>query len=400
VNYAEVIESALGLCRDGCPGPVHIGLPADICDKEAIIMDTPGYKPERGNFNNSIQKILSHLDRSRRPLLAVGLTSARLGAGARLLSFLEKYRMPVVITPMAKGIIPENHPCYAGVLFHSLSDYLDDIIGKSDLVIGLGYDPVEFNYESWLPDVPLIHFDTQSTDMPPGINAETYAGPIEEWFRILGNLNQGSLIFEPGAISDIKNEMMAVFEGFTNHFGPSAALKILREELPSDVILTADVGSHLHLTGQYWQTGGKGKVIMTNGWSGMGFGLPAALAAQINNRESTVVCVTGDGGFLMNAGEIVTAKRYGLPVIVVVFSDGELNLIKVKQSWKNLSPYGTLLYQDDLFGSGSFLGVKVLRADSHNTMRKSIIDALSENEPVIINAVIDPDEYRWLIVRR
>jgi acetolactate synthase-1/2/3 large subunit len=308
--------------------------------------------------------------------------------------------MPVIITPMAKGIIPEDHQCYAGVLFHSLSDYLEDLIGKSDLVIGLGYDPVEFNYESWMPDVPLVHFDVQVTDMPPGIEGVEYAGPPEEWFRILSNLNEGSLIFEPSAIGDVHDEMMAVFNGFTNHFGPSAALKILREELPGDVILTADVGSHLHLIGQYWQTGGRGKLIMTNGWSGMGFGIPAALAAQLIHRESTVVCVTGDGGFLMNAGEIITAKRYSLPVIIVVFSDGELNLIKVKQSWKNLSPYGTILYQDDLFGTGIFLGIKVLRADSHDSMRKSVIEALSENEPVIINAVIDPDEYRWLIVKR
>jgi acetolactate synthase-1/2/3 large subunit len=89
----------------------------------------------------------------------------------------------------------------------------------------------------------------------------------------------------------------------------------------------------------------------------MGFGIPAALAAQMNNRDSTVVCITGDGGFLMMAGELVTARRNNLPVIIIVFSDGELNLIKVKQSWKNLSPYGTTLYQGDLFGVDMFLGV-------------------------------------------
>jgi acetolactate synthase-1/2/3 large subunit len=139
---------------------------------------------------------------------------------------------------------------------------------------------------------------------------------------------------------------------------------------------------------------------MTNGWSGMGFGIPAALAAQINVPEKTVVCITGDGGFLMMAGEMITAKRYNLPVIVVVFSDGELNLIKVKQSWKNISPYGTILYQGDLFCADSFLGIKVLSADSHESMSKAIIEALSANEPVIINAIIDPEDYKWLIVRR
>ena len=77
---------------------------------------------------------------------------------------------------------------------------------------------------------------------------------------------------------------------------------------------------------------------------------------RLNNPDATVVCITGDGGFLMMAGEMITAKRYNLPVIVVVFSDGELNLIKVKQSWKDLPPYGTLLYQGDLFGADIFLG--------------------------------------------
>ena len=329
-NYTAVIESALGICAEGYPGPVHIGLPSDICDKEAEIQYSYQYNTDRVSYNNNIQKILTFLDRSRHPLIALGLTGVRLNIGPGLLTFLADFNIPVVITPMAKGLIPETHPCYAGVLFHSLSDYLEDIYEKTDLVIGLGYDPVEFNYESWLPDVPLVHFDTREAELPAGINSAEYAGPAEEWFRILRNLNKGSLIFDHQLIRGIRDEMISVFDGFTNHFGPSAVLKILHDELPPDAILTADVGSHLHLIGQFWDTLGRGKVIMSNGWSGMGFGIPAALAAQINSRESTVVCVTGDGGFLMNAGEMVTAKRYNLPVIVVVFSDGELNLIKGK----------------------------------------------------------------------
>ena len=213
-------------------------------------------------------------------------------------------------------------------------------------------------------------------------------------------MNASALIFEQGLIKGIHDEMLSVFQGFTNHFGPAAALSILQDELPEDVILTADVGSHLHLLGQFWQNHGKGKTIMTNGWSGMGFGIPAALAAQIQNPETTVVCITGDGGFLMMAGEIITARRYNLPVIIVVFSDGELNLIKVKQSWKKLSPYGTILYQGDLFGADMFFGIKVLTADSHESMRIAVIESLSVHEPVIINAIIDPEDYNWLIVRR
>ena len=131
----------------------------------------------------------------------------------------------------------------------------------------------------------------------------------------------------------------------------------------------------------------------------MGFGIPAAIASGINFPGSTVVCITGDGGFLMTAGEMMTARRYNLPVIVIVFSDGELNLIRLKQSWKDISSYGTILYHDDLFGSDVFLGIRVLSASTSDGFRKAINTALSMNEPVIINAKIDPEDYKWMIVK-
>jgi acetolactate synthase-1/2/3 large subunit len=177
-------------------------------------------------------------------------------------------------------------------------------------------------------------------------------------------------------------------------------LKILKDELPLDSIITADVGSHLHLIGQYWKTPSPEKLIITNGWSSMGFGIPAAIAAQLAMPSSTVVCLTGDGGFLMMAGELMTAKRYNLPIITVVFSDGELNLIKIKQSWKDIKPYGTQIYSGDLFGSDIFLGMRVLTADSEEKMIKAVNVALSLDEPVIINAVIDPEDFKWLIVKQ
>ncbi len=308
--------------------------------------------------------------------------------------------MPVVITPMAKGIIPGEHPCYAGVLFHALSNCLNDLYNRCDLVIGLGYDQVEYNYESWMPDVPLIHFDTKETDLPDRDNILRFTGMPEEWFSILNNHCSGSLVPEKAIIKGIRDEMASTFNGFSSQFGPVEALKVLREELPENSILTADVGSHLHLLGQYWETGLKGDLIMSNGWSGMGFGIPAALAACMSKPGHRVVCITGDGGFLMMAGEMVTARRYGLKVIVVVLSDGELNLIKLKQSWKEIPPYGTLLYDGDLFGSDTFLGVKVLRADSEESMSVAVRKALSMNEPVIINSIIDPAEYKYLIVKQ
>ena len=399
-NVSEVISSALNICFDEYPGPVHIGLPSDIASLEfrgETYMHTSGYETDN---EDDIIKITDLLEKSRHPLIAAGLTAARFGLKKRLADFLDFYRIPVVLTPMAKGLLPQDHPCYAGVLFHALSDYMEDIYEKTDLVIGLGYDTVEYNYESWLPDVPLIHFDTRRTDMVEGKEIYQFAGLPEEWFRLLGNLNSGSLSFDHSVIKGIRDEMVSVFNGFLGHFGPVAVLAGLNNILPPDTIITADVGSHLHLIGQFWPVSSTDRFIISNGWSSMGFGIPAAIAAKFSRPDSTVVCLTGDGGFLMAAGEIMTARRYNLAIIIVIFSDGELNLIKLKQSWKYLHPYATQIYSGSLFGSDTFLGLRVYNADTPEKIKESVETALGLNEPVIINAIIDPEDYKWLVVRQ
>jgi acetolactate synthase-1/2/3 large subunit len=251
-----------------------------------------------------------------------------------------------------------------------------------------------------MPGVPLIHFDTRKTDLPAGENVNRFTGTPEEWFRVLEHLNPENLIREDSIIRGIRDEMISVFNGFSASFGPVAALRVLKEKLPAGVSVTADVGSHLHLLGQIWESGTDGDFIISNGWSGMGFGIPAANAVSLCRPGKHVVCITGDGGFVMTSGEILTARRYNLPVIVVVLSDGELNLIRLKQSWKGSPPLGTMLCTGDLFGSDTFLGVKVLKADSEVTMAQAVSFALSLNEPVIINTIIDPDDYKYLIVKQ
>ncbi|MDX9946934.1 MAG: thiamine pyrophosphate-binding protein [Bacteroidales bacterium] len=399
-NAAGILLKALDICREEYPGPVHIGLPSDIACLEAAEPGSYTDESEKKDHLNDTGKINALLENCRKPLIAAGLTSARFALGERLSEFLRHTKIPVVLTPMAKGLLPEDHPCYAGVLFHALSNYIGDILDDIDLVIGLGYDPVEYNYESWMPDVPLIDFTATDTDLPAVKRLTRFTGTPGEWFAILEQLQSGQLIFNQMKIDSVRNETISVFNGLTDHFGPVTALRVLREEIPADSIVTFDVGSHLHLAGQYWNTFGRQNMIMTNGWSGMGFGLPAALAAGISSPGSVIVCVTGDGGFLMNAGEIITARRYNLPVITVVLSDGELNLIKIKQSWQDLPQYATKLYADDLFSAEMFFGIRILYADSEESMKSAINMALSMKKPVIINARIDPDDYKWLVVRK
>jgi acetolactate synthase-1/2/3 large subunit len=401
-DAGEIVSRSLEIASEEYPGPVHLGLPSDLAGEEVIVrrgtaQAASGPLPEEaGDKTYSDERARVLIASARRPLIAAGLTAARAGAGPALLRFLEQCRVPVVVTPMAKDIIPSSHPCYAGVLFHALSDRLNRMIGEADLIIGLGYDPVEYNYESWVPHVPLVHFDLRHTDLRVKGSISSVSS-VAGWFESLNLMKSSPAMVDMAA--EARQEIKAGLKAADKGFSPVTTLTLLRETLPGNTIVTADVGSHLHLLGQMWEVPDAGKLIMTNGWSSMGFGLPAALAAALNHRDTPVVCITGDGGFLMHAGEIMTARRYGLKIIVVVLSDGELNLIRLKQSWKNLKPYGTDVITGPLFGSQSFLGVEVVRVSESGQMRIALLKALRSESSTIIEAVVDPAVYSELVVR-
>ncbi len=395
-DAAEIITESLVTANEEYPGPVHIGLPAGLAGASIkdLAVTRPSKVTEEAYATGERVKVL--LASSRRPLIAAGLTAMRKGAGEGLLRFLGQHPVPVVLTPMARGLLPSAHPCYAGVLFHALSDRLKRLTEEADLIIGLGYDPVEYNYESWMPAVPLIHFDTRVTHLQIGGSIQSVSSP-EKWFEAL-TLLRGAPVMTALA-AEVRAEITAALHAAAKGFSPVTALSVLKESLPASTIVTADVGSHLHLLGQMWDVPSSGKLIMTNGWSSMGFGVPAALAAALVSRENQVVCITGDGGFLMHAGEIITARRYGLKIIVIVFSDGELNLIRLKQAWKNASPSGTVLCRGPMFCSDTFLGIEVIPASDAQQLHKAIGRALHSDNSVIIEAFVDPSVYSELVVR-
>jgi len=442
----EIITESLHIANEEYPGPVHLGLPADLTGRSVAgvagtrrkasvaaetassgtgaagagrnvahaagagnnvthaagtCMSVSGRSDEDNKSSgshpgNDDERIRVLLASSKRPLLAVGLTAMRAGAGTLLLDFLEKCRVPVVVTPMAKGVISSDHPCFAGVLFHALSDRLKRLTREADLVVGLGYDPVEYNYESWMPAVPLVHFDTVKSD--PGIRgALSSASPPSMWFEALSVLS-GS----PDMISvtrQVREEISNLLREAAADLNAVTVLSILQDMLPPEAIITADVGSHLHLMGQLWKVPPAGRLIMTNGWSSMGFALPAAIAAAIERPDLPVVCVTGDGGLLMHAGEMMTARRLGLGITVVVLSDGELNLIKIKESWKGMPAYGTRLYENTLFGTDAYLGTDVVHVTDAGAMRSAVSRAMNSRAGLIIEAAVDPSVYSELIVR-
>lgn len=398
----ETLRRAVEIATSEVPGSVHIGLPADIGDKPAHERDFRPPNPGRVDppEPNRIAKLVELFANARRPLLAVGLTAVRSKAGDLIRRIAEKHRIPVVLTPMAKGLVPEDHPAYAGVLFHALSDIVAETNRQADLVIGVGYDPIEFNYEDWIPKVPLVHVDTVGAD----VDRKQYTvaleivGAINPVLEALAELKPESKDWDFQSLAERRNRMFQRLSPNGERFGPVAALDILRKILPGQGVMTCDVGAHTHLIGQQWRTPGPNLQIMTNGWSSMGYGVPAAIGAKLCWPDRPVVCVTGDGGFLMMAGEMATALRLGLHIVFLVLVDRRLELIRIKQERKGFRRYGTLLHGEQYTSAASVFGVPVVSARSLSEYETALNEAFAAKGPIVVEAFIDGEEYDGLIL--
>jgi acetolactate synthase-1/2/3 large subunit len=390
-------------------GPVHVGLPTGLSGLPALEEDPappgagPAPVPSPPPADPAALACAARLiGEARRPVIALGLGAAREGVGAKALALAERLGTPVVLTPMAKGLVPEDHPLYAGVLFHALSDVVGLTHREADLILAIGYDPVEFNFESWLPDAPLISIDTEPADLDRQrhVLACEVVGDIGAALEDLLQRPAVPKQWDLEALAERRAGMFARLAPGEGPFGPKAALAVLREVLPPEGIMTCDVGAHTHLIGQQWRTPGPDLQIMTNGWSTMGFGIPAAIAAKLTFPEKPVCAVVGDGGFLMTVGELATAVRYGVKVVIVLFTDNDLALIRIKQEKKGNPIYGTPVRASGAIGADNLFGAPVRVAADPETFRSHLEAAFAGDGPAVVEALLDSREYDGLVLRK
>ncbi|HEX5278998.1 MAG TPA: thiamine pyrophosphate-binding protein [Micropepsaceae bacterium] len=386
------------------PGPVHVGLPVGMSAQTAgpeTVRFTGAELPRHAD-PASVTRAIGLFEKARRPVLAVGLGAVRAGLRDRIRALAEKHNLPVVLTPMAKGMLAEDHRCYAGVVFHALSDIVGQTHQMADSVVAIGYDPVEFNFESWMPRVPLVNIDTVAADIDPAVYPDVVnvTGAIANSVEKLVELTAKDAAWDFRTLGERRNEIFARLAPPPGSFGPRAVLSILRDVLPPDGIMTCDVGAHTHLIGQAWRTPAPGLQIMTNGWSTMGFGIPSAIAAKLVHRDKPVCTVAGDGGFLMTAGEIATAIRCKLNVVIVLLTDNDLALIRIKQERKGNPVYGTPVRERGTIGGDNIFGAPVRVASDAASFRKHLDAAFAADGPVIVEAIVDSREYDSLVLKK
>ncbi|WP_372648718.1 thiamine pyrophosphate-binding protein [Draconibacterium sp.] len=407
-NVEEIILKGAGIATDDQPGAVHIGIPAGIGRNpvQKVKADVDYLRLEKKRWSplvaDQIAKVEKLIQKSKKPVFAVGLSAVHAQVSEQLIALAEKFQIPVVLTPMAKGLFPENHPLYAGVLFHALSNQVAKVYSQADLVIGIGYDPVEFNYEDWMPSVPLIHIDQQEADVAAGQIPEVsnVIGTLEVALSEMLKLDVNRKVWDLQFLQENKQQIFKKFTPKSGSFGPLAVVDELRKVLPEEGILTVDVGAHLHLVGQQWRTPKPGKLLMTNGWSSMGFAIPAALAAKLCNPDLPVVALMGDGGFLMMAGELATAQRLNLNIVFVVIYDNSLSLISIKQTKKHFdNGYGTDLNVLSEEPTNHYFGVPVVRVTNGKEYESALAKAFAADGPLLIEAVVSSNEYDELVLQ-
>ncbi|MDH7972105.1 thiamine pyrophosphate-binding protein [Sphingomonas sp. AR_OL41] len=403
-NVDAILADAATVALEGRPGPVHIGLPVGLSAEMAGDGDIAPSKPVSPAPDAAqIEALVAAFRAARKPLLAIGLSATRLGIEGRIAALAERFGLPVVLTPMAKGMLPESHPNYAGVLFHALSDEVGKTHVEADLVVAIGYDPVEFNYESWMRDglslasVDIAPVDIDRTRFP--VVAEV-VGDIAAGLASLEALRVPRKDWALAEVAARKTAMFRRMRGSAGAMGPCSVLDVLRKVLPQDGIMTCDVGAHTHLIGQKWETPAPGLQIMTNGWSAMGFGLPAAIAAKLCRPDQAVCAVVGDGGFLMTVGELATAVREKLPIVILVLTDNDLALIRIKQQRKDNPIYGTPVREEGTIGGPSLFGVPVTTASTPEALRAALVEAFAADGPRIVEALVDSREYDGLVLRK
>jgi len=397
----ELIDRSLALAAEPRPGPVHLVLPSDLALAESNSTDDSQDKASRNRPNGKetlsgkVAELAARVLESKRPLLILGLGVST--STAPLVSGLvETLKAPFLLTPKAKGILPEDHPLFLGVASGMAIDReVINTIQTADLLIGIGFDPVECD-KTWFADTDVVSIDSASM-------SEGSYTPFEVLGEISSLLTQ--LIATIGHAKPWPEDLLRTRRQAVRRcsrptakgVSPLALLEGLRSVFPRDGIATCDVGSHKYLMGQFWRCYLPGTFFMSNGLSGMGYGLPAAIAAQLVFRERKVLAVVGDGGMLMMLHDLVLIRELQLPIIIVVLTDCSLSLIRVAMERRGFAAYGVDFRPPDFAAVANSFGIRGERVASVSEAKVAVEQALTKGSPLVLDVPIDFREYYDLV---
>jgi acetolactate synthase-1/2/3 large subunit len=396
----QIAERAVALACQPRRGPVHICLPSDLASQpvraDAPSISLPPIAGPAASDGQEIVGIAEAVSGARRPILVVG-TGVRTDAVAPAMRrFLQAASIPFVTTPKVKGVVDEDDPLFLGIASGMAGDdTVLKVLDDADLLIGVGFDPVECD-KDWFAGRRFVTIDDvgqASAGYRPVVES---VGDVASALTALASRISHNHAWTAEEIRMRRERIAdAVRPAAQPEHGlsPHAVLGRLRAALPPDGIVACDVGAHKQLIGQVWRTSRPATFLMSNGLSAMGYGLSAAIAAKLEYPDRPVLCVTGDGGFLMGIHNLELIARRDVPVVAVVFTDTTLAAIKVAQTRRHIAPYGVDFGRPDYVRVAEAFGLVGRHVDALDEVMPSCREALASGRPVVIDVPIDPREY-------
>src|SRR3984885_9761960 len=377
------------------PGPVHFEMPQSETTRQAgDFASEPPLMPNLvmpGPDRADLKPALDVLRGSRRPVVLAGLGVLWCKASAELVKFAERLGAPVLTTTKCKGVIPEDHVLRAGCIIGGLIER--NLISAADLIVTVGLDAVELQPKPWPYTLPVMSLaSVQSTDALVPADPEII-GDLKALLAGLAEWAPEGTNWGEKSARTFRSEVRDALNTPATGLSPQRAMEVARAILPRDTIATCDAGASRLLVVQKWESYGPREFLTSNGLASMGYAVPGALAARMAHPDRPVVAFTGDGGFLMTVAELQTAQIENLPIIVIVFDDREIGLIRVKQEIKGIPRNGVALGGVDWEKLAQSFGADGVTVETEQAFSNALSSALKTKKTTVIGVRIDASGY-------
>lgn len=406
----EIVAKAFRLARLEKPGPTHIELPEDVAAAPVDASLAP-LAASRTYFPEPTDEAIAHaaalISASSRPIILAGNGVLRRRAAPDLRALANGLHIPVAVTFMGKGAIDDRSHLSLMAVGLQARDHVLSGFDRADLVISVGYDPVEYAPAQWNRDrrLRIVSIDTQPSEVDAA-----YRPDVELVGDIAGTLRRLLQAVEPRGISgrnaaqrheaketlvhsDLRRQLLEDLEAYGADDGwpirPQKAIADLRAVLAPEDIVVSDVGAHKVWVARLYQAYEPNTVIISNGFASMGIALPGAIAAALVHPDRRVVALCGDGGFLMNVQELETAVRLGVRLTVVIWRDDAYGLIDWKQQNQFGRTFGVTFGNPDFVALARSFGVAAFRPESAADLAGTLRRALDVNGPSLVEVPID-----------
>lgn len=403
-TLSETIANAYRRAKSGKPGASFISIPQDVTDSPVSVKAIkPLTAPKLGSASvKDINYLAQAIRNAVLPVLLLGNGASDEKVTASIRKLLESVKLPVVETFQGAGIVSrelEEETFFGRVgLFRNQPG--DMLLKKSDLVIAIGYDPIEYEARNWNAEISarVIVIDVAQAEI------DTYFQPERE---LIGNiadtidlllpavngyaLPQGSVEYLQNLKKNLDGDIKFDRQSKEGLVHPLDVIDILQDQAKDDMTVTVDVGSHYIWMARYFKSYEARHLLFSNGMQTLGVALPWAISAALVRPNKTVLSVSGDGGFLFSAQELEVAVRLKLPIVHMIWNDGRYNMVEFQEEMKYGRSAGVQLGDVDFVKYAEAFGAKGYRVDSKESFKETLEQAIKEsaNGPVLIDIPID-----------